>query len=29
MNVADLDGHRLRFSTSTDQPPDGVELRVD
>jgi len=26
MNVADPDGHRMRFSTSTDAPADGVPL---
>jgi uncharacterized glyoxalase superfamily protein PhnB len=26
MNVGDPDGHRLRFSTATDAPPDGVDL---
>jgi catechol 2,3-dioxygenase-like lactoylglutathione lyase family enzyme len=26
MNVADPDGHRMRFSTSTSAPPDGVPL---
>ena len=29
MNVGDLDGHRLRFSTATDLPSDGVALRED
>ena len=26
MNVADLDGHRIRFSTGSDAPPDGPDL---
>jgi hypothetical protein len=26
MNVADPDGHRLRFSTSTSEPGDGIPL---
>jgi hypothetical protein len=26
MNVADPDGHRIRFGMGTDQPSDGVPL---
>jgi uncharacterized glyoxalase superfamily protein PhnB len=26
MNVADPDGHRLRFSSASDQPSDGVQF---
>jgi uncharacterized glyoxalase superfamily protein PhnB len=29
MNVADPDGHRIRFSMQTDQPGDGVPLAED
>jgi predicted enzyme related to lactoylglutathione lyase len=29
MNVADPDGHRLRFGMGTDQPADGVPLAVE
>jgi catechol 2,3-dioxygenase-like lactoylglutathione lyase family enzyme len=29
MNVADPDGHRIRFGMGTDQPGDGVPLATD
>jgi hypothetical protein len=29
MNVADPDGHHLRFGMGTDQPADGVPLAVE